>query len=99
MLFDILCSALFIAEMVAMHFFYSSEHGKKAVYVAWYAWIIDLLAIMSGISIMTLAVFSKHHPALFAVQVPNLLFLVLFMLGSWQTSIHSIKWITRTRCI
>ena len=79
-----------------MYLFYSSEYGCKAIYITWYAWIIDLLGVGSGCFLMWLSFFIGRHDELFNFEVPDLLLIVLFVVGSWQASIHAVKWTLRT---
>ena len=84
-----------VVELVLFYGFYSRRQGKKAVYTAWYAWIIDLLAIFSGISLMTLSILCIYNSWVFNIQVPTILFVLLFIFGSWQFGIHFVKLIIR----
>ena len=85
-----------IFEVPTMFYFYRTEHGCRAVYEAWYAWIIDLLGVASGCFLMSLAIFIERHRELFNFDVPDLLLVILFVIGSWQASIHAVKWTLRT---
>lgn len=88
---------IFALQVVAFFFFYNHPHGRKAVYEAWYAWIIDLFAIVSGATIMALSIYTLHHPELFTIDIPNWIFWVTFIIGGWQAAIHLVKWIIRLR--
>ena len=68
----------------------------RAVYFAWYAWIIDILAILSGCIIMSTAIFSVHYPFFFRDTVPFLFVVFIYVVGSWQASIHAVKLYLRT---
>lgn len=98
MALDALLFALLLLECVGFWMFYKTPHGSKAVYRTWYAWIIDILGIASGVFLMTLAIGSYHHPEFFARTVPITLIGILFVLGSWQAVIHGVKWVRRA-CI
>lgn len=87
--------AFIIIELVLFHAFYSRRAGKKAVYTAWYAWIIDTLAMFSGVTIMGLSLFCIYNPWIFQFPVPQSIFILLFVFGSWQFGIHLVKWIIR----
>lgn len=70
-------------------FFYSSNHGIRAVYNATYAWKIDLLAIMAGSYVMAISYYlytKEYHPALLTL---------LFLIGTAQSMMHFAKWIVR----
>jgi hypothetical protein len=92
-----LFAILFGVEVAAFWRFYSTAPGKKAVYCAWYAWIIDLLGITSGIFFMSCALIAQYRPDLFMVSVPFAMIFFAFLAGSWQTVIHAVKWIHRIR--
>jgi hypothetical protein len=89
-------AAILIFEIVTFWVFYSTRHGRKAVYRSWYAWIIDVCGIASGTFLMWLAVHIKTHRELFTIDVPLFLPFILFLLGSWQAVIHGVKWLRRT---
>ena len=93
---DFLFAIILICELVLFYRFYSSHHGKHAVYFTWYAWVIDALGIASGIIIMVLAIYIEHDPGAFTFRIPFAFNLLLFIQGSWQTSIHAVKWLIRT---
>ncbi|MBI5469781.1 hypothetical protein HY968_00455 [Candidatus Kaiserbacteria bacterium] len=92
---DLLFVAILVGELVGFYFFYRSEHGYKAIYITWFAWMIDLLGIVSGTIIMSLSIFVEHHPTFFNFNIPTPLILLLFIQGSWQVSIHAVKWVLR----
>lgn len=83
--------AILVVELVTFFFFYNHPHGRRAVYFAWYASVIDVLAIVSGSVIMGLTIFAMHHPSLFTFRVPDYIFLLVFIVGSWQAAIHFVK--------
>ncbi len=89
--------AIFLIQFVAFFLFYNHPVGRAAVYVAWYAWIIDLLAIVSGITLMTLSVYLLHNPWIFTIKIPSWVFLITFTIGAWQASIHAVKWLIRLK--
>jgi len=91
----ILIIVFLIVELILFHSFYSRRNGQKAVYTAWYAWIIDLLAMFSGVSIMGLSLICLYNPWIFNVEVPEYIFILLFIFGSWQFGIHFVKLIIR----
>ncbi len=93
---DTIFLLVLLFEVPAMFFFYRTDKGSRAVYVAWYAWIIDLLGVASGCFIMTLSIFIERHAELFNFEVPDYLLIILFIIGSWQASIHAVKWTLRT---
>lgn len=86
---------IFLLQLVAFFFFYNHPHGRKAVYEAWYAWIIDLLAVASGGTIMALSVYTLHHPEIFTIDIPIWIFWATFIIGGWQAAIHLVKWVIR----
>lgn len=86
-----------LAHIVVFFFFYNHPHGQYAVYDAWYAWLIDLLAILSGTFIMAATIYAYYNPWLFTFQVPSWVFWVTFIIGAWQASIHAVKWFIRSR--
>ncbi len=75
--------------------FYTKRAGKKAVYHAWYAWIIDAGAIISGLSIMLFSLYLLNSPWIFTIEVPKIIFYFFTLLGSWQFGIHLTKFIIR----
>lgn len=89
--------AIFAVQLVAFFFFYSHPHGRHAVYEAWYAWIIDLLAILSGAVIMGLSIYALHNPWIFNIDIPAWVFWITFIVGGWQAAIHAVKWFIRLR--
>jgi hypothetical protein len=94
---DLFFAAILIGELVGFYYFYRTEYGCKAIYITWFAWIIDALGIISGTIIMGVAVFIAHHQKLFEINIPFAFILLLFIQGSWQASIHAVKWIVRSR--
>lgn len=88
---------IFLLQLLAFFFFYNHPHGRRAVYDAWYAWIIDLLAIASGGTIMALSVYCIDNPWIFNVDIPQWVFWITFVIGGWQAAIHVVKWIIRLR--
>jgi hypothetical protein len=88
---DWVFAAILIFEVAVFYYFYSHGSGASAVYFAWYAWIIDVLAILSGCVIMAIAVFAAHTPYFFTEDVPRDFTILIFIMGSWQASIHSVK--------
>jgi hypothetical protein len=90
-----LFAVLLAVEVAAFWYFYSTAPGRKAVYCAWYAWIIDLLGITSGIFFMSCALIAAFRPDLFTVSVPFVAVFFGFLAGSWQAVIHGVKWIHR----
>lgn len=86
---------VFVIEFLAFFFFYRRPEGRKAVYFSWYAWVIDALAIFSGSMIMFWSIYALHHPWIFAVQVPQWIFWLSFIIGSWQAGIHGVKVLLR----
>lgn len=87
--------AVFLIEFLAFFFFYNRPEGRKAIYFSWYAWVIDALAIFSGLMIMFWSIYALHHPWIFAVSVPVWIFWLAFLIGSWQTGIHAVKVLIR----
>lgn len=88
---------VFLVQLVAFFFFYNHPHGRHAVYETWYAWIIDLLAILSGVVIMGLSFYALHNPWIFTIDIPERVFWVTFIVGGWQAAIHIVKWFIRLR--
>lgn len=86
-----------VVQLIAFFFFYSHPHGRHAVYDAWYAWIIDLLAIVSGGIIMGLSVYVLYNPWVFTIDIPGWIFWITFIVGGWQAAIHAVKWFIRSR--
>ena len=91
---DYIFLTILLGEAVAFFYFYSHA-GAAAIYRTWYAWIIDLLAIMSGSTIMLAAVLAHNHPELFNFEIPRWAIFGVYMLGGWQALIHSVKWYLR----
>lgn len=89
--------AILVIEIVAFFFFYNHPHGRRAVYFSWYALVIDVLAILSGSVIMATSVYALHHPSLFTITVPEWMFWLVFIIGSWQATIHLVKILIRRR--
>jgi hypothetical protein len=89
--FDGVFALILIVEVAFFYYFYSRSDGAQAVYFAWYAWIIDVLAIMSGCVIMSMAIFAERTPYFFTDSVPPLFIIFIFIVGSWQASIHAVK--------
>ncbi|HWO07485.1 MAG TPA: hypothetical protein VNM40_02780 [Candidatus Paceibacterota bacterium] len=87
---------IFAIELAIFFFFYNRPEGRKAVYFSWYAGIIDVLAIFSGGAIMFWSAYALYHPELFTIHVPEWLFWLGFLIGSWQAGIHIIKLVIRT---
>lgn len=88
---------ILVVQLVAFFFFYNQPYGRHAVYDAWYAWIIDLLAIVSGSVIMLLSVYALYNPWIFTIDIPDWTFWVTFIIGGWQAAIHLVKWVIRSR--
>src|SRR5438270_918220 len=88
---DGLFAGILIFEVTVFYYFYSHGSGVHAVYFAWYAWIIDVLAVLSGCIIMAIAVFATHTPYFFTESVPHDFTILVFIMGSWQASIHAVK--------
>jgi hypothetical protein len=88
---DGLFAGILVAEVFIFYYFYSHGSGVRAVYFTWYAWIIDVLAILSGCIIMSMAIFSVRYPYFFSDSVPFLFVVFIFITGSWQASIHAVK--------
>lgn len=88
--------AILAFELAAFFFFYTHPHGRRAVYFSWYAWVIDVFAIASGLIIMGSSVYALHNPAIFTISVPREMLWILFVVGSWQATIHFVKVCIRT---
>ena len=88
---DLLFAAILIGELIGFYVFYKTENGCEAIYHAWYAPVIDILGIVSGSIIMLIALFAKNNPALFNFDISLSFIFLLFIMGSWQTSIHAVK--------
>ncbi len=87
--------AIVLVQLVAFFFFYKHPAGRHAVYTAWYAWIIDLLAILSGVTIMYVSAYVMYNPWIFTIEIPSYVFWATFIIGGWQASIHAVKWFIR----
>ena len=96
MAFDIICAAILIGELWAFYSFYSRSLGARAVYFSWFAWLIDAGAIISGSVIMYIAFFIHDNPAAFNFHVSFAFVLFVYLIGSWQASIHAVKMFLRT---
>lgn len=85
---------LFFSVFVYSFFFYSSEKGIKSVYRASFDWKIDLLATISGIYVLSVAIylFNKKKITLFP-------FVILCIIGSTQSMMHIAKWIVRVNFV
>jgi hypothetical protein len=88
---DWLFAVLLIVEVTAFYYFYSHGAGVHAIYFTWFAWIIDVLAILSGCVIMSIAIFTEKNPYFFSGSVPFEFILAIYVTGSWQASIHAVK--------
>jgi len=86
-----------VIQLVAFFFFYNHPHGRRAIYDAWYAWMIDALAIISGATIMTLSAYALYNPWVFTINIPSAVFWLTFIVGGWQAAIHAVKWFLRNR--
>lgn len=84
-----------VFEFILFFQFYSRKSGRVAVYSAWYAWVIDILAMLSGGAIMFFSLYLFYTPEVFTVPVSKILFIIFFILGSWQFMIHFVKLIIR----
>lgn len=89
--FEKVFSLILVVEVFFFYYFYSRSDGAQAVYFAWYAWIIDVLAILSGCIIMSMAIFAERNPYFFTETVPAAFIFYVFIVGSWQASIHAVK--------
>ncbi len=87
----------FFIQLFIFYLFYKSKDGKKAIYDTWYDWIIDLGAILSGFSLMVLSIFLLKNPWVFSIDISPKVFYVLFVIGSWQFSIHLLKLLIRNK--
>jgi hypothetical protein len=88
---DWLMALILVVEVATFYYFYSHSSGVHAVYFTWFAWIIDVLAILSGCIIMSIAIFAERNPYFFSESVPFLFIVFIFVVGSWQASIHAVK--------
>jgi hypothetical protein len=88
---DWIFALILIFEVSVFYYFYSHGSGVSAVYFTWYAWIIDVLAILSGCIIMAVAIFADNTPYFFTEDVPRDFTILIFIMGSWQASIHAVK--------
>lgn len=87
--------AILAMQLIGFFLFYNHPHGRHAVYHAWYASVIDTLAILSGSSIMAASVYALEHPELFTIDVPAWILWATFVIGSWQAAIHAVKLVIR----
>jgi hypothetical protein len=92
---DTIFLLVLLFEVPAMFYFYRTNDGSRAVYHAWYAWIIDLLGVASGCFLMILSIYTARHRELFLFEIYDVFLVVLFVIGSWQASIHAVKWTLR----
>jgi len=88
--------AFLVVQLIAFFAFYRHPYGRRAVYDAWYAWIIDVLAIVSGTVIMFVSVYALYNPWIFTIPIPDITFFATFIVGSWQACIHAVKWFIRS---
>lgn len=88
-------AAFLVFELLLFFAFYNRPEGRKAVYFTWYAAIIDSLAIFSGSLIMGWSIYALHNPGLFTSPIPDWIFWLGFLVGSWQAGIHIVKVIIR----
>ena len=84
-----------LCQLFIFYKFYQRKDGQKAVYRTWYAGIIDILGILSGLTILTLSIYTLNNKWIFNVFVPDLLFYIFFLIGSWQFCIHLCKILIR----
>lgn len=90
-------AAVLAAEFLVYFAMYRSKYGRAAVYRSPFAWILDALAIFSGGTIATAAMYAITHPHIFAVTVHPLMLWLFFLLGSSQAVMHVIKWWIRMK--
>lgn len=86
-----LYAAILFTEIFFFYYFYSRHAGVHAIYFAWFAWIIDVLAILSGSIVMSISIFVAKNPTAFNFVVPFWFILLIYVMGSWQASIHAVK--------
>ena len=93
---DWIFAIILILEVAAFYYFYSHSEGVRAIYFTWYAWIIDVLAIFSGCILMSMGIFAGQYPFFFSETIPQPFIMLIFIIGSWQASIHAVKLYLRT---
>jgi hypothetical protein len=76
--------------LVYSFFFYSSDEGLKSVYRASYDWKIDFLAILSGLSIISISCYLYYTK-----KINFILFSILLFSGTGQSMMHISKWLVR----
>lgn len=91
----IILLSFLLFELFLFNGFYRRREGRRAVYTAWYAWIIDVAAMFSGMAIMFVSLVCLYYPSIFTITVPRYLFYTLFIVGSWQFAIHAVKLVIR----
>ena len=75
-------------------FFYSSEEGLKSVYKASFDWKIDILATISGLYVLSTAIYLFTTKK---IKLPS--FLILSLIGASQSMMHIAKWIVRNNLV
>ena len=92
---NILLISFLAIELLLFHGFYSRRNGNRATYTSWYAWVIDLLALFSGISILSFTLLTLYFPSIYQLEVPNILLYSLFIASSFQFSLHLVRLVVR----
>jgi hypothetical protein len=87
--------AILFIESIIYYRVYRSHFGRAAVYRSPYAWILDVLAIISGMSVAAAAVFFLSDASLLREQFSPFVFWWFFIIGSSQALMHIIKWSIR----
>lgn len=88
---------LLVLQAIGFWHFYGTQHGRKAVYRTWYAWVIDVAGIVSGTFIMWIALALIYDELAIAAVPREWAGPILFLVGSWQAVIHGVKWLHRGR--
>ena len=90
MLFGI--AAILLAESFIYYGVYRSHIGRAAVYRSPYAWILDVLAIISDVSVAGAALLFLSDDSLLREELSPLILWWFFIIGSSQALMHIIKW-------
>ncbi|MEN9413349.1 MAG: hypothetical protein RLZZ342_436 [Candidatus Parcubacteria bacterium] len=85
-------AVILLTESSLYYVVYRSHIGRAAVYRSPYAWILDVLAIISGVSVAGAALFFLSDDSLLRAELSPLIFWWFFIIGSSQALMHIIKW-------
>lgn len=91
MIIEIIAIVLVIGTILGSYYFYRGREGIKSIYKSSYSGIIDFIAFLSGLYIITITF------VLYYKGVSMWLLLPLFLSGNLQGSMHIAKWYLRNK--